>query len=91
MGSPKTAFLNQIKRKKGQGDLTRSQKIYNKKQRRARIRVENAIAQLKKYQILTQTYRHFREKYNSAVVSGYFAKGLKYSVSPTTRTIPESL
>jgi hypothetical protein len=55
-----------FKRKRGRGDLSRSQKIYNKKQRRVRIRVENTIAQLKKYQILLQTYRHFREKYNSA-------------------------
>jgi hypothetical protein len=54
-----------FKRKKGQGDLSRPQKIYNKKQRRVRIRVENTIAQLKKYQILNQTYRHARERYNA--------------------------
>ena len=55
-----------FKRKKGQGDLSHSQKIFNTKQRRIRIRVENAIAQLKKYQVLNQTYRHAREKYNAA-------------------------
>ena len=88
MGSPKTAFLNQIKRKKGQGDLTRSQKIYNKKQRRARIRVENVIAQ---YVLTGISLSVFGNRGGAAVVSGYFAKGLKYSVSPTTRTIPESL
>ena len=55
-----------FKRKKGQGNLSHSQKIFNKKQRRIRIRVENVIAQLKKYQVLNQTYRHAREKYNAA-------------------------
>jgi hypothetical protein len=54
-----------FKRKKGQGDLSRSQKIFNKKQRRVRIRVENTIAQLKKYQVLNQTYRHAKKKYNA--------------------------
>jgi hypothetical protein len=54
-----------FKRKKGQGDLSHSQKTYNTKQRRIRIRVENTIAQLKKYQVLNQTYRHARERYNT--------------------------
>lgn len=54
-----------FKRHRGKKELTRSEKIFNKKQRRIRITVENTIARLKKYQILNQTYRHSLHNYNS--------------------------
>lgn len=53
------------KRKIGEVSLCRKDKIFNKKQRRVRIKVENTIAQLKKYQVLSQRYRHNLRNYNT--------------------------
>lgn len=53
-----------FKRHRGKAELAHSEKIYNKKQRRVRIRVENTLAKLKKYQVLSQTYRHSLQNYN---------------------------
>lgn len=58
------AFLP-VKRKIGEASLCRTDKIFNKKQRRTRIPVENTIAQLKKYQVLSQRYRHNLRNYNT--------------------------
>lgn len=52
------------KRHRGKKELTHSEKIFNKKQRRIRIPVENAIARLKKYNVLSQVYRHSLQNYN---------------------------
>lgn len=53
-----------FKRHRGHPDLTRSEKIANKKQRRVRIKVENSIALLKKYRVLSDVYRHSLHNYN---------------------------
>lgn len=45
-------------------ELTRSEKITNKKQRRVRIKVENTLAKLKKYTVLSGVYRHSLHNYN---------------------------
>lgn len=52
------------KRHRWRAALTRSEKIRNKKQRRARIRVENALAKLKKYRVLADIWRHSVQNYN---------------------------
>jgi len=53
-----------FKRSLGHPELTRSEKIYNKKQRRVRIKVENTLAKLKKYHVLSDVYRHSLQNYN---------------------------
>ena len=53
-----------FKRHRGHPELTRSEKIFNKKQRRVRIKVENTIAKLKKYRVLSDVYRHSLQNYN---------------------------
>jgi hypothetical protein len=72
-----------FKRKQGSGVISHAQKIFNKKQRRVRIRVENTLAQLKKFKVLNHTYRHDRERYGdvfNAVVNVFnfrmIARGL---------------
>lgn len=58
--------LNSIipfKRTKRRQKLTHSEKIQNKKQRKARIKVEHTISQLKKFQALAQIYRHSLQNY----------------------------
>lgn len=51
--------------------LTRSQKIQNKKQRKIRVAVEHTLSQLKKFQILQQTYRDSLQNYET--VFGFVA------------------
>lgn len=61
---PRLAAVLPRKRYRGHPELTRSEKIFNKKQRRVRIRVENALAKLKKFNVLAGTYRHSVQNYN---------------------------
>ena len=61
---PNLHTLIPFKRHRGKKELTHSEKIFNKKQRRVRIRAENAIALLKKYNVLSQIYRHSLHNYN---------------------------
>lgn len=61
---PNLSALIPFKRHRGKNELTRSEKIFNKKQRRIRIKAENAIALLKKYNVLSQIYRHSLRNYN---------------------------
>lgn len=53
-----------VKRTRSHRELTRSEKIRNKKQRRIRVVVENTIAKLKKYNCLSSIYRHSLQNYN---------------------------
>lgn len=52
-----------FKRTRSHQKLTRSEKIYNKKQRKIRISVEHTLAQLKKYSALASIYRHSLQNY----------------------------
>lgn len=61
---PDLAVSIPFKRRRGHPELTRSEKIFNKKQRRVRIKVENSIAKLKKYNVLSGIYRHSLQNYN---------------------------
>lgn len=61
-------YLNAIipyKRTRNGQPLTRSQKIQNKKQRKIRVAIEHTLAQLKKFQILHQTYRNSLQNYET--------------------------
>lgn len=52
------------KRTQSHKKLTHSEKIQNHKQKKVRIKVEHTISQLKKFQVLSQTYRHSLQNYN---------------------------
>ena len=55
-----------IPRKKPRGKpQSRSNKIFNKKLSRIRVKVENTIAKLKKFRVLSEKYRHNLKEYNS--------------------------
>ena len=59
--------LNSIipyKRTKNHQKLTHSEKIQNHKQRKIRVKVEHTLSSLKKYQVLSQIYRHSLKNYN---------------------------
>lgn len=51
------------KRTRSRTELTRSEKIQNTKQRRIRVKVEHALARLKKYRVLADPYRHSLQNY----------------------------
>lgn len=53
-----------VKRTRGHTELTRSEKIGNRKQRKVRIFAEHAIARLKKFRVLADIYRHDQTNYN---------------------------
>jgi DDE superfamily endonuclease/Helix-turn-helix of DDE superfamily endonuclease len=59
------------KRSRNGQPLTRSQKIQNTKQRRIRVVIEHTFAQLKKFQILQQTFRNSLQNYET--VFGFVA------------------
>lgn len=61
---PNLTVVIPFKRHQGCPELTRSQKIFNKKQRRVRIKIENTLAKLKKFNVLSQTYRQSLQNYN---------------------------
>lgn len=61
---PDLAVSIPFKRHRGKKELVLSEKIFNKKQRRVRIKVENTIAKLKKYNVLSGVYRHSLQNYN---------------------------
>lgn len=53
-----------LKRTRSRPKLSLSERIRNKKQRRIRIKIENVIAQVKKFQIFSQNFRHSLRNYN---------------------------
>lgn len=53
-----------FKRNRSGKDLTRSQKIFNIRQRRTRVPAEHAISRAKKYKVLADTYRNSLQNYN---------------------------
>ena len=53
-----------FKRTRSHTKLTRSEKIQNTKQRKIRVRVEHAFSRLKKYRVLSETYRHSLQNYD---------------------------
>lgn len=61
---PDLNALTPIKKNRWKRKLTRSEKIYNTKLAKIRVRVEHIISKLKKYQILAGIFRHGVENYN---------------------------
>jgi hypothetical protein len=61
---PDLLVLLPCKRARNKSTLSRREKTWNKAQRKVRIKVEHTIAQLKKYQILCQNFRHSLQNYN---------------------------
>lgn len=54
-----------FKRNRSGRKLTRSQKIFNTKQRKKRAKVEHSISKIKKFKILSDIYRHSLQNYDS--------------------------
>lgn len=54
-----------VRRSRAKQELSRSEKIMNTKQRKKRITVEHVFSALKKFRILSETYRNAKEQYSA--------------------------
>lgn len=61
---PTHTIILPYKKNRWKKELTRSEKIYNTKASKVRIKVEHALSRMKKYTILSQTYRSDEDQYN---------------------------
>lgn len=61
---PRLEVITPFKRRSNHPVLTRNEKIFNKRQRQVRIKVENTLAQFKTFKVLADTYRHSVQNYN---------------------------
>ncbi len=66
-----------IKRTRAKKELTRSEKIMNTRKAKARIPVENNIANLKKFKILSNKYRNLKEHYSAIFKSVCFLSNFR--------------
>lgn len=60
---PKATIHIPFKRSRSKKELTRSEKIFNTKQRKIRVTVEHVFSRLKKFKILSDPYRNAKERY----------------------------
>lgn len=61
---PHHTIVLPYKKNRWKRELTRSEKIYNTKASKVRIKVEHALSRMKKYTILSQQYRSKEDQYN---------------------------
>jgi len=74
---PRINFAIPFKRSRSKKELTRSEKIRNTKHSRKRIIIEHTFANLKKYRILSETYRNAKEHYSEIFKSIAFLSNLR--------------
>lgn len=74
---PQAAIILPVKRNRWKKQLTRSEKIMNTKKAKARIVVENTIANLKKFKILADKYRNLKEHYSATFKSVCFLSNFR--------------
>lgn len=74
---PSADIVLPVKRNRWRMTLTRSQKIMNTRKAKARIPVENNIANLKKFKILADKYRNLKEHYSAIFKSVCFLSNFR--------------
>jgi len=74
---PNIKFKIPVKRTRTKKELSRSEKIYNTKQRKKRIKVEHTFSYMKKYQILAGKYRNLKDNYSAMFQSIAFLTNLR--------------
>lgn len=66
-----------VKRTRAKKELTRSEKIMNTKKAKARMPVENNLANLKKFKILADKYRNLKKHYSATFKSVCFLSNFR--------------
>lgn len=74
---PEAAIILPVKRNRWKKELTRSEKIMNTKKAKARMPVENNLANLKKFKILADKYRNLKKHYSAIFKSVCFLSNLR--------------
>lgn len=74
---PSADIVLPIKRTRAKKELSRSEKIMNTRKAKARIVVENNIANLKKFKILSDKYRNLKEHYSAIFKSVCFLSNFR--------------
>lgn len=74
---PKANIRIPFKRSRAKKELTRSEKIYNTKQRKIRVTVEHVLSRLKKFGILSDPYRNAKERYSATFRSVAFLSNFR--------------
>jgi hypothetical protein len=74
---PSADIVLPVKRTRAKTELSRSEKIMNTKKAKARIPVENLIANLKKFKILGDKYRNLKEHYSATFKSIAFLSNFR--------------
>lgn len=74
---PSADIVLPVKRTRAKKELTRSEKIMNTRKAKARIPVENNIANLKKFKILSDKYRNLKEHYSAIFKSVCFLSNFR--------------
>lgn len=74
---PLASVVIPIKRTRAKKKLTRSEKIRNTKHSKKRIPIEHTFAHMKKYKILSDTYRNSKEHYSAMFQSIAFLTNLR--------------
>lgn len=70
-----------IKKKRNRSQLTKREKLYNKRHRRQRVVVEHTICRIKKFGVMGTKYRNRLKRYDamSDIVSGLINYRIKYN------------
>lgn len=74
---PQANFKIPIKRTRAKKELTRSEKIYNTKLRKKRVKIEHTFSRMKKFKILAEKYRNIKEDYSEMFKSIAFLTNLR--------------
>ena len=74
---PRADIVLPFKRNRWKKELTRSEKIMNTKKAKARMPVENNLANLKKFKILSDKYRNLKKHYSAIFKSVCFLSNLR--------------
>jgi hypothetical protein len=66
--APKVQQTHQPKKSRAKGALTRGQKRHNRKLSRVRVRVEHALAGVKRSRIVKEVFRNTKEEFSDLVM-----------------------
>lgn len=74
---PDISAVLPFKRFRGTPELTRSQKIHNTKRAKKRMPIENTLANLKKFRVLSDVFRNVKEQYSATFKSICFLSNFR--------------
>lgn len=74
---PDISSVLPFKRFRGKPELSRSEKIHNTKRAKRRMPIENTLANLKKFRVLSEVFRNVKERYSATFKSVCFLSNFR--------------